>query len=126
MLNIKVDEDCGNAPKKILLRDFEIAFAQNNVAHLLELVVEDIHWNRVGNKVLEGIEAIAAEMAQRQSPKATELTLTNIITHGKTGAVNGTLQFENGSSYAFCNVYSFSSNAKNAKIKAITSYLIAL
>ena len=130
MLNIRVDEDCGNAPKKLLLRDFEIAFAQNDVAHLREQVAADIHWNRVGDKVLEGAEAMAAEMAaglaQSQSPKATELTLTNIITHGKTGAVDGMLTLEDGSSYAFCHVYSFSSNAKNAKIKAITAYVIAL
>lgn len=126
MLKISVDEDCGNAPKRILLRDFEIAFAQNDVAHLLEQVAADIHWNRVGDKVIEGTEAMAAEIARMQLSKATELTLTNIITHGKIGAVDGTLKFEDGSSYAFCHVYSFSSNAKNAKIKAITAYVIAL
>lgn len=125
MLKINVDEDCGNAPKKLLLRDFEIALAQHALAELRQLVAEDIHWNKVGDKVIKGADAMAAEVGRGKS-NATELTLEKIITHGKTGAVNGTLQLEDGSSYAFCNVYTFSSNAKSAKINAITSYVIAL
>jgi hypothetical protein len=55
---------------------------------------------------------------------ALELNISNIMTHGSTGAANGILIFENNKSYAFCDVYIFSSAAKNAKIKEITSYVI--
>jgi hypothetical protein len=126
MLKIHVEEDCGNAPKKIVLRDFNIAFAKNDRDFLLANITDNMRWTMVGDKVVEGKEQFTAALEQMAQRTASELTLANILTHGKVGAVDGTLTLKDGSRYGFCDVYQFSSNAKDAKIKALTSYVIQL
>lgn len=126
MLKITVGEDCGNAPKKILLRDFNIAFAKNDVKLLLQNINDNIRWNIVGDKLIEGKDQFAKAVESMKQPKTVELTIENILTHGNGGATDGVIKREDGSSYAFCDVYRFSSNAKDAKIKEITSYVIKL
>lgn len=56
--------------------------------------------------------------------KAIELELYNIITHGYIASVNGVVITGN-KAYNFCHVYRFIGAGKNAKIKEITSYIIA-
>ncbi|MEK4511380.1 nuclear transport factor 2 family protein [Paenibacillus anaericanus] len=116
-------EDCGNAPKKQLLKDFNIAFARNDIGFILENITDNVKWNLIGDKVIQGRSNFAEELKQMNNIGAIELEITNILTHGNTGAAHGILRFEN-LSYAFCDVYIFSSSAKNAKIKEITSYNI--
>ena len=48
----------------------------------------------------------------------------NVLTHGVSGAVDGIMLLEDGSRYAYCDVYRLNSSAKDAKIKVITSYVI--
>lgn len=122
-LKIICQEDCGNAPKKLVLRDFNIAFAKCDADFILESISEEVVWNMIGDKCIFGKDNMSKELNELTN-KAVELHLNNIITHGKTGAVNGTLKFGNGKSYSFCDVYLFSSAGKNAKIKEITSYVI--
>jgi hypothetical protein len=124
MTKIVVGEDCGNAPKKLLLRDFNIVFAKHEKAHLLRNITDTIRWNLVGDKVVEGKEQFEKELERMKERKTTELVINNIITHGNSGAMDGTFTLDNGRSYAFCDVYRFSSAAKSAKIKEITSYVI--
>lgn len=119
-----VDEDCGNAPKKELLRDFKIAFVKGDIEYLLQNTTDDIQWTMVGDQIFEGKEQVTKMLEQTRKTKTAELALYNIITHGNTGAVNGVSKLENGALVAFCDVYRFSSNAKNAKIKEISSYVI--
>ena len=47
-----------------------------------------------------------------------------IITHGKLGAANGIIRSEDGDEYVFCDIYGFSSNSQETKIKEMTSYII--
>ena len=126
MLKISVEEDCGNAPKKIFLRDFNIAFAEGNNEYLLESISDDITWNLVGNQVVQGKEKFVQELEKMLSSKASELIIYTIITHGNAGTINGTMSFEDGSIIAFCDVYLFSGYGPQAKIKTITSYGIDL
>ena len=49
-----------------------------------------------------------------------ELTIRHAVTHGKAGAVDGSIKSEDGRSHAFCDVYEFSS-AKGTTVKEITS-----
>ncbi|SEB61216.1 DNA-binding protein [Paenibacillus sp. GP183] len=123
-LKIISAEDCGNAPKKELLREFNIAFAKNDIGFIIENITDNVLWNIVGDKRIEGKDTFADTLKQMRNSTAIELYISNIITHGNTGSANGILTFENKKSYAFCDVYIFSSAAKNAKIKEITSYVI--
>lgn len=123
MTKIISSPNCGNSPKMEFLKQFNIAFAQGNIAFLIENVTHDIAWNIIGDKKIEGIEAFKEELEKMQSAKATELILNQILSHGKEGAVNGLMTMENGNRYAFSDFYIFQST-KGEKVKAITSYCI--
>ena len=60
-----------------------------------------------------------------KSEKATELTIDQILSHGKEGATNGIMKMQNGKKYAFSDFYKFKV-AKGVKIKFITSYVITI
>ena len=125
-MNITISEDCGNAPKKAFLRDFNIAFAENNIAQLLDSVTDDFTWELIGNTTYHGKEAFGKVLAGMLDSKATELVIRDILTHGDIGAIHGSMSFDDGSTVAFCDICTFNSHAKDAKIKAMTSYGIEL
>ncbi|WP_232696469.1 nuclear transport factor 2 family protein [Brevibacillus daliensis] len=125
-LLISCPKDCDNAPKKNLLKELNIAFAKKNIAFIIEHLADDVFWNIVGYKLIQGKDNIAENLRQMKNSNVLELQINNIITHGKSGAANGIFIFEQKKSYAFSNVYVFSGSAKNAKIKEITSYVIAV
>lgn len=126
MTTITVSEDCGNAPKKCLLRDFNVAFAETNVDFILDNVSDDVEWTIVGDQEIRGKSDFATVVEQMTDVDVVELTIDHIITHGATAAVNGTLQLASGQAHAFCDVYEFSRHGKNAKIQTMTSYVIEL
>ena len=124
-MKIIVPEDCGNAPKKALIRDFNIAFAKNETEKILEYMSDDITWNMVGNKVIHGKKEAGEMLKTMEGEIATELIMNTIITHGSTAAANGEMRFPSVT-IAFCDVYEFSGHDSNAKIKTLTSYGIEL
>lgn len=63
-------------------------------------------------------------MNENISKKVIQLQIQNIITHGSTGAVNGFFVFDDHSSLSFCDVYTFTSAGKSAKVKEIVSYRV--
>ncbi|GHC60597.1 hypothetical protein GCM10008083_26990 [Ulvibacter litoralis] len=107
------------------LKLFNIAFAKGDVAFLTENVTDDIIWNIIGVKKLEGIKAFTEELEKMQSVKTSELRIDQILSHGKEGAANGLMKMKNGKQYAFSDFYLFQS-AKGEKLKEITSYCIKL
>ncbi|WP_332699450.1 nuclear transport factor 2 family protein [Halalkalibacter lacteus] len=117
-------EDCGNSPKKKLLKELNIAFAENDIGFIMENITEDVYWNLIGEKLIQGKDNFVETLKQMKNRKVTEIHIRNIITHGSTGAVNGTYILEDKNSYAFCDIYNFTSAGKNSKIKEITSYII--
>lgn len=125
-LKVVFPVDCGNAPRKIVLKNLNIAFATHDADFISEHIIDDLHWNIVGNKFIQGKESLSAHLKQEQDEKISELHISNIITHGPTASVNGELIFECKKNYGFCNVYHFTSAGKNAKIKEITTYLITI
>ncbi|MAU70776.1 MAG: DNA-binding protein [Pseudozobellia sp.] len=125
MTKVISSPNCGNSPKMEFIKQFNIAFAEGNITFLTKSVTDDILWNIIGDKKIEGIEAFREELEKTQSVKASELTLYQILSHGKEGAANGVMTMENGNEYAFSDFYIFQS-AKGEKIKVITSYCVLL
>jgi hypothetical protein len=125
MVKIIVPEDCSNAPKKEFIRDFNIAFAENNNDKILDFMADDIMWNLVGNKIVQGKESVRKELESMELGEATELILHTIVTHGNIAAADGIMKFKN-IAIAFCDVYEFTGHDKNTKIKELTSYGIEL
>ncbi|WP_042351605.1 hypothetical protein [Bacillus massiliigorillae] len=117
-------DDCGNAPKKNFLKELTISFARNNMEFIIDNITDDFCWNIIGHKLIQGKENFVQTVKQMQNNLVTELEISKFIAHGYDGSVNGSLLFENKKSYAFCNVYRFSSSRNNSKIKECTSYVI--
>lgn len=110
---------------QILLEKLNKAFAKNDTEFISEQVTHDITWNIIGDRVVEGKEAFKNVLKEMQQDKPLDLTIHNIITHGKSAAVNGVMTAAEGKSYGFCDVYTFN-GFKNPKIKQMTSYAIEI
>ncbi|UNK20677.1 hypothetical protein MNQ98_11965 [Paenibacillus sp. N3/727] len=100
--------------KKLLLKEFIIALATNDINYIFENITDHVIWNVVGDQVIQGKAHLTKTLRH----------MNKLITHGRNGAVSGTFITDMNKRYAFCQVYTFSSAAKNAKIKEITSYII--
>lgn len=126
MLKVHCPVDCGNAPRKQVLKDFNIAFAAGDVDAVLSIVHDDIVWDIVGERRVEGKAAMRATLEAMKDSRATELHIHHIITHGNQAAAHGVLTFEGGMKYAFCDVYVFAGFSKTAELRQITSYGLEL
>ena len=126
MVTITVHEDCGNAPKKLFLKDFLVAAVSNDSAFVARNTTDDIRWNLVGGRCISGKQDVLPELQRSRSDEVAELIIKTIITHGYHGAADGFLKFKDGKMVAFCDVYQFRASTNHAPIKAITTYAIAL
>ena len=125
MPRVIVSKDCGNSPKNLFLQQLTIAFAKADIEFILKNVMDDVRWNIIGDKLIEGKDGFAEALHQVKSDHVEELTIHHIATHGKTGAVDGTKTFSNGKMRAFCDMYEFS-NAKATAVREIISYIIEI
>lgn len=123
---MKVDcaENCGNAPRKELLRDFTIALAKNNSNFFSEWLKDDINWEIIGEKNIQGKEAFESRIVEMNKREVEHLRIEHIITHGNKASVNGSYTYKDGKRNAFCDVYEFAGFGRKAMIKKITSYFI--
>ncbi|MCV9385449.1 nuclear transport factor 2 family protein [Reichenbachiella ulvae] len=120
-LKINCQPNCGNSPKMAFLRDFNLAFARGDVDFILDNVSEDIHWEVIGEGVIEGKEAFGKSIKEMAAFVPEEITIYQIVSHGKQGGLNGELIFPDGKLIAFCDMYEFVSAGKNL-IRKMYSY----
>lgn len=120
-MKINIKPDCGNAPKKERIRDFNLAFARMDIDYLANAVTDDLVWEMVGGKTHKGKAAFLESLKEMEGFVATEITLDQIITHGAEGAGSGYMRYEGGLTVHFADMYRFSS-AKGSKIKTLTSF----
>jgi len=125
MTKIISSPNCGNSPKMTFLKEFNIAFAKGNLEFLIENVTDEIVWNIIGDRKIEGKKKFTEELGKMKSEKATELIIEQILSHGKEGASNGIMKMQNGKKYAFSDFYVFK-NTKSTNLKSITSYVIEI
>ena len=125
MTKLTVTPDCGNAPKKAFLRDFNVAFARADIPTLLASVTDDFHWETVGEKRIAGKAAFAAALEEMKQHTAAELVIDKIITHGREAAVSGTIVMGDGKHFTFAEIYTFR-GAKGDSIAALTSYVVEI
>jgi hypothetical protein len=107
------------------VQNLTIAIVKCDSKFLLDNVTDDIRWNRVGSMIVEGKDNFAEALKKLKEDKAAQLTIHHVATHGKAGAVNGTIKSKNGTTHAICDVYEFS-NSKGDAVKEITSYVIEI
>ena len=125
MTKIISSPNCGNSPKMTFLKEFNIAFAKGNLEFLIGNVMDEIVWNIIGDRKIEGKEKFKEELGKMKSEKATELIIEQILSHGKEGASNGIMTMQDGKKYAFSDFYVFK-NTKSTDVKSISSYVIEI
>ncbi len=122
MTKITVHANLKNSTRKELLKDFNIAFATGNADFIVDHVSDDIKWTIHGDKQLVGKEQFKAAIDEMKDYVADEVVIHNIITHGAEAAANGEMSM-GGETYAFCDVYRFTS-AGSKLIKEMNSYVV--
>lgn len=125
MPKITIQTDCGNSPKMTFLKELNIAFANGDIDDILNRVSDDITWELVGGRKLDGLDAFSKELEKMKENLPSEFILDLVVTHGKSGAANGIIIAEDNKKYAFADFYTFS-NAKGNRVQSITTYMIAL
>lgn len=108
-----------------MLRQFNEAFAGNDVATVLSLVTDDIHWEMAGDITVTGKADMETALREAADGEPMQLTIHHIITHGRSAAVNGELRSPTGERFGFCDVYELN-GLKDPKIKKLTSYVVGL
>jgi hypothetical protein len=73
--------------------------------------------------ILMSSDPLAEKVRAQETAEAKTVTIHHVVTHGKAGAVNGTMKLKDGRSRQFCDVHEFT-NAKGTSVRAITSYVI--
>ncbi|WP_036577774.1 nuclear transport factor 2 family protein [Oceanobacillus picturae] len=106
-------------------RKINNAFMTGDVDTIFANISEDIVWNMVGSNALKGKDAVKKEMEPMRGFETAHQT-KQIITHGKTAVIEGTMAMEEEGvhkKYAFCDIYKLDKH-KDGKIIEITAYLI--
>ncbi|WP_235297336.1 nuclear transport factor 2 family protein [Portibacter marinus] len=121
MAKLTLNADCGNSPKLTFIKEFNIAFGEGDDEFLVDCVTDDIIWEIVGEKTIEGKEKYKKEILKMKEYKVSEMVVDKVLSHGKTGAANGVLSMSDGKRYAFADFYEFKSHT-STQLKSITSY----
>lgn len=119
---VDIPENCGNAPRKMVIRDFLIALYSRDSDAVIATLRDDIEWHIVGSRILS-TAAQVCEWMRAQAP-VSELKLHTIITHGTDCGADGTIRFADGSQSHFNHIIVFAGHGKNAKLKELRTYII--
>ena len=79
--------DCGNSPKQKLLEDMSVTLAGADAGLVDLLAVPELVWLHVEKNPVEGQDAVLSAIPN--SGPATEVAIERVVSHGRTGAVNG-------------------------------------
>lgn len=120
-MDIEIEPDCENAPKKALIRDWLIALASSAQDEVTGLLEPDIYWEHVGNEIWTGLGEVREGLP---SQPANSLHVNRLLSHGKEVAAEGRIVFSDGSQNRFAHLLRFSSHGKSAKLAAITTYSV--
>ena len=112
---IKKSKDCGNSPKQQFLQDLTIALACNSLSDLEVFLSQDISWSQSGRAEISGLDTLTNKL--KKSPPVDSLTIHDVVSHGKKGAVRGTYAIS-GKTRNFCHFFEFS-NHKYTEVSVI-------
>ncbi len=116
MVKVVDTPDCGNAPRRQIIKDLVVAIAEKRV--------DAVDWTVVGVTEMSTLEQVCDWIAKSEA--VTQVRFGAILTHGREGGVDGEITTSAGKRYAFCHVLGFASTAKTAKVKAARTYVIGL
>lgn len=114
--------------KEEFIRDFNEAFAKNDLDFILNSMSEDIQWNFIGEKTLQGKEEVKEFLKPMQNVETLELELLQIVSTDQSAAANGRMSIKEPSGeikkFGFADFYVLDGH-KTPKVKKMTSYMVA-
>ncbi len=123
MSKINIQPDCGNSPRKLFLKDFNIAIAKGDTHYLDDNISDTIEWEIIGQSIVKSKEEYLAGIPGHKLWKVKELVIDAIITHGPDASVSGQIITKDNSTFAFCDIYKFK-GAGGTTINSIRTFLI--
>jgi hypothetical protein len=123
MTRVVKSDDCGNSPKNALVQEIAIAISKLDLKPVIDRINGDATWQILGATRLVGASAISAHLATGRAPKPKAVVVLHALSHGRTGAANGTVTFADGSVRDFCHVFEFTS-ASGDRVSAISTYYV--
>lgn len=121
-ITIILPEDCEDSPKVNFIKELNVQMAKQNMQFFYDHITEDITWNILAIKRIKGKKKVFKLMNSMGILPVIELKIESIITNGIVGTVNGVVTFVNHERYAYCSIYTFTSNSKQFIIKEKTTY----
>lgn len=113
--------DCGHAPKKLFLKEWYLALAQENEAFLQHQLMDNATWQLAGSVAVFDHQHWQQALLSHHIGRLQTMHIEKMITHGPTAAVSGQLLTQDNRRYLFCDLYSFKSASSNL-IQAVTSF----
>lgn len=99
-----------SANSKEIVAKVNAAFAANNVDGFLSFCADDVKWTMVGEKTVNGKDAIRQWLASMDM-EPPEFTVENVIAEGDLVAAHGdmTMKDKDGKTmpYSYCDIYRF-------------------
>lgn len=120
MAEITIGVDCGNSPKKELLKNYHIALANGDIEVVTMNISDNINWEIIGERTVTSKEEFVKTIQEFKLWKVKELVVDAIITHGTDASVNGRIITADNLYFAFCDVYKFTGST----IKSVKTFLI--
>lgn len=118
-----IPSHCGNSPKNELILKLTLLFAQYNLDEAMKYMDNQVTWTLVGDQIITGKEDFKAELLRMKDNTVIELSIFQVITHGKSASVNGEMKMKDGKVFGFADFYEFTS-ASGKLVKSITSYVV--
>ena len=109
---------------KEIVEKVNASFMEGNTEGFLSFCSEDIKWTIIGEKHVEGKQAIGEWMKEIDGMEPPKFTFANLIAEGETVICNGdmTMKDKDGKTipYGYCDIYRF----HDGKIAELSSFMI--
>ena len=125
MVELEINVNCKNSPRKEFLKEFNSAFAKGDVSFIEANLHDDVVWNMVGDQLITGKAAMVKELELMKAAPVKKLVLQSVVTHGRDASASGEIHMASGEVYAFSDVYTFVGSLGTV-LKSITSYVIKI
>ncbi len=119
---LEIMNHCGNAPKMERVIELTIALAKKDINLIYPHVSKDFIWRIVGSDKETKLYELVQEFTNITT--ITKLTIENALSHGNGAMCEGTVTFEGGNVFYFCNVVKYTSTTKNASVQELHTYYI--
>ncbi|WP_430591853.1 hypothetical protein [Humidisolicoccus flavus] len=121
-LKIVDQPDCGNAPRRELVRELTTHLAAREASLVTAFLSDDVEWSVNGNTPMRGTDAVEAWISA--GPALRELRFGAILSHGREASIDGVMVPTSGALLPFSVFFRFTSTAKTAPIAAVRSYFV--